>query len=146
MPQDPDPAVYKSAHWSIEYQTKFSSKYILRDKMKVLFSLFAVSCMAIDNMLLMMMMQQQTISNPNQGNQMNMMLPFLLMEDSDSTTSDNSNMLMMMMMQGGDMGNMNAMLPMLMLSDDTLDFKSLFLMTNMMNQGMIYTFLLFLHR
>ena len=32
------------------------------------------------------------------------------------------------------MADMNSMLPFLMLGDDSMDFKSLFLMTNMMNQ------------
>jgi hypothetical protein len=32
------------------------------------------------------------------------------------------------------MGDMNSMLPFLMMGDNSLDFKSLFLMTNMMNQ------------
>jgi hypothetical protein len=43
-------------------------------------------------------------------------------------------MLMLMMMQGGNMNDMNSILPLLMLGDGGLDFTSLFLMTNMMNQ------------
>ena len=63
-----------------------------------------------------------------------MMLPLLLMEDADNKTSDNSDMLMMMMMQGQNMNDMGSILPLMLLGDKSLDFKSLFLMTNMMNQ------------
>merc|ERR1712136_356269 len=41
---------------------------------------------------------------------------------------------MMMMMQGGSMGDSNSILPLLMLSDDSLDFKSFFLYSNMPKQ------------
>ena len=100
--------------------------------MKFLLSLLA-SCFALDTSLLMMMMQQQG-SNPSQQGQMDMMLPLLLMEDADNKTSDNSDMLMMMMMQGQNMNDMGSILPLMLLGDQSLDFKSLFLMTNMMNQ------------
>ena len=100
--------------------------------MKFLFSIIA-SCFALDTSLLMMMMQQQG-SNPSQQGQMNMILPLLLLKDGDNKTSDNSDMLMMMMMQGQNMNDMGSILPLMMLGDDSLDFKSLFLMTNMMKQ------------
>lgn len=67
---------------------------------------------------------------------MNMMLPLLLMGDSDDKTTENSDMLMLMMMPGGNMGDMNSIFPLLMLTDDSLDFKSLFLLTNMMKQSL----------
>lgn len=102
--------------------------------MKFLLSFFVLGSMAIDTTMLMMMMQQQTAQNPVQGNQMNMMLPLLLLKDSDNKTSENSDMLMLMMMQGQGMGNMQSVLPLLLLNDKSMDFKSLFLLTNMMNQ------------
>ena len=105
--------------------------------MRFLNSLFICSTLAIDSTLLMMMMQQN--GNQNQANQMDNLLPFLLMSDSDTESTENSDLLMMMMMQGGNMGDMSSILPLLMLSDDSMDFQSLFLMTNMMNQGRLHT-------
>ena len=103
-------------------------------KMKFLTSFFLCGALAIDSTLMMLMMQQTSETNPGQAGQMNMILPLLLLGDQDNKTSDNTDMLMLMMMQGQDMGDMNSMLPFLMMGDDSLDFKSLFLMTNMMNQ------------
>ena len=104
--------------------------------MKILSSFLALGCIqALDSTLLMLMMQQQSVSNPNQANQMSHLLPLLMLSDSDSNkTSDNSDMLILMMMQGQG-GDMNAVLPFLLLDDDSLDFKTLFLLTNMMRQG-----------
>ena len=89
--------------------------------------------MAIDSTLLMLMMNQN--SNPSQSNQMNMMMPLLLLDDKDSKTDKNKNLLIIMMMQGGNMADSQSILPLLMLDDDSVDFKSFFLYSNMLNQG-----------
>ena len=102
--------------------------------MKFLTSFFLCGALALDSTLLMLLMQQNGVSNPNQANQMDMMLPLLLLGKDDNKTSENTDMLMLMMMQGQNMGDMNAIMPLLLLGDDSLDFKSLFLLTNMMNQ------------
>ena len=74
--------------------------------------------------------------NQHQADQMNPLLPMLLM----SGDTDNSKLMMMMMMQNPEsMGDMNTMLPMLMMGEDELDFKSLFLLTSMMEKGSFYT-------
>ena len=105
--------------------------------MRFLANFFIFGTFAMDSTMLMLLMQQNAVQNPGQANQMNMILPFLMMDDFDSQSGENSELLMMMMMQGGNMGDMNSILPLLMLGDDSLDFKSLFLLTNMMKQGMI---------
>jgi len=81
--------------------------------------------------MLMLMMQNQGL-NPSQSNHMNLMLPFLLM---DSDSSENTDQLIMMMMQrgGGGTTDMDSILPFLR-DDDSMDFKSIFLMLNMMKQ------------
>ena len=85
----------------------------------------------------MLMMNQNSVENPSQANQMSMMLPLLLLDkdDKSSKTSDNKDLLILMMMQGENMGDSNAILPLLMLDDDSIDFKSFFLYSNMLNQG-----------
>ena len=71
-----------------------------------------------------------------------MMLPLLLLDDTNSTeSSDNKNMLIMMMMQGDNMGDMNSILPLLMLDDDSVDFKNFFLYSNMLKQGILTNFI-----
>ena len=85
----------------------------------------------------MLMMGQNSVENPNQGNQMQMMLPFLLLNDDDKKSSENKNFLIMMMMQGDNLGDSNSILPLLLLSDDSLDFKSFFLYSNMLKQGIL---------
>ena len=82
--------------------------------MMFLSTFFVCSAFAIDSMMLMMMMQQN--QSPNQASQINEMLPFLLLSESDSKASENSDMLMYMMMQnGGNFGDMESMMPLLML-------------------------------
>ena len=87
---------------------------------------------------LMLMMNPNLFGgSDHQVDQMNPLLPMLLMDSGDSS---NSKLMMIMMMQnGGAMNDMNGMLPMLMMGDDELDFKSLFLMTSMMEKG-IFTY------
>ena len=100
------------------------------------FGFFISAVLAIDSTMLMLMMQQNSLQNPSQANQMNMMLPLLLLDYTNSTeSSDNKNMLIMMMMQGDNMGDMNSILPLLMLDDDSVDFKNFFLYSNMLKQG-----------
>ena len=102
-----------------------------------IFSILLSTIFAIDSTLLMLMMGQKSVENPNQGNQMNMMLPLLLLDDDDKKSSENKNFLIMMMMQGENLGDSNSVLPMLLLSDDSLDFKSFFLYSNMLKQGIL---------
>ena len=49
--------------------------------------------------------------------------------------SDNKDLLIMMMMSGGNMGDMGSILPLLLLDDDSVDFKNFFLYSNMLKQG-----------
>ena len=111
--------------------------------MKIFGFLFS-AIFALDSTMLMLMMNQNSVQNPNQGNQMSMMLPLLLLdkEDKSSKTSDNKDLLILMMMQGDNMGDSNAILPLLMLDDDSLDFKTFFLYSNMLNQGIYFLFFL----
>ena len=103
------------------------------------FAFFISAILAIDSTLLMLMMNQNSVQNPAQGNQMNMMLPLLLLKDDDKKTDENKNLMIMMMMQGGKMDDTQNILPMLMMSDDSLDFKSFFLYSNMLKQGKHYS-------
>ena len=106
-------------------------------KMKIFGFLFS-AIYALDSTMLMLMMNQNSVQNPTQANQMNMMLPLLLLDKDDSKSSkssENKDLLILMMMQGGSMGDTNAILPLLMLDDDSLDFKSFYLYSNMLNQG-----------
>ena len=107
-----------------------------------IFGFFFSAILALDSTMLMLMMNQNSVQNPNQGNQMSMMLPLLLLdkEDKSSKTSDNKDLLILMMMQGENMGDSNAILPLLMLDDDSLDFKTFFLYSNMLNQGIYFLF------
>ena len=77
-----------------------------------------------------------------QGGSMSSMLPLMMLGDGfssksmddvfDSESSENSEFLqMMMMLMSG--GSMNSMLPLMMLGDD---FNPLFLLSNMMRNGM----------
>ena len=100
-----------------------------------LFAFLLSAIMAIDSTLLMLMMNQNSVQNPTQGNQMNMMLPLILLKDDDKKSDENKNLMIMMMMQGGNMDDTQSILPMLMMSDDSLDFKSFFLYSNMLKQG-----------
>ena len=99
------------------------------------FAFLLSAIVAIDSTLLMLMMNQNSVQNPSQGNQMNMMLPLLLLKDDDKNSDENKNLMIMMMMQGGNMDDTQNILPMLMLSDDSVDFKSFFLYSNMLKQG-----------
>ena len=89
----------------------------------------------------MLMMNQNSIRDPNQANQMGMMLPLLLLDKDEKSnkTSDNKDLLILMMMQGSSMGDTNSILPLLMLDDDSIDFKSFFLYSNMLNQGNFFS-------
>ena len=100
-----------------------------------IFAFFLSAVLAIDSTLLMLMMQQNSVANPNQGGQMGLMLPLLLLDDKDAKSADNKNLLIMMMMQGAEMGDTQAILPLLLLDDGELDFKSFFLYSNMLKQG-----------
>ena len=100
-----------------------------------LFAFLLSAVLALDSTLLMLLMNQNSVGNPNQANQMNMMLPLLLLDDEDAKSADNKNLLIMMMMQGGDMGDSQAILPLLLLGDGDVDFKSFFLYSNMLKQG-----------
>lgn len=104
--------------------------------MKFLAYLLTCGCKALDSTLLMLLMQKQGVQNLNQATQINMMIPLLLLDSEDGKGKENSDMLMMMMMQGNSMGDMDSILPLLMLSDDSIDFQSLFLLMNMMKQGL----------
>ena len=109
--------------------------------MKIFGFLFS-AIFAIDSTMLMLMMNQNSVQNPTQANQMNMMLPLLLLDKDESNStksSENKDLLILMMMQGASMGDSNAILPLLMLDDDSLDFKSFFLYSNMLNQGKFST-------
>ena len=101
-----------------------------------LFAFLLSVIMAIDSTLLMLMMNQN--SNPSQSNQMNMMMPLLLLDDKDAKSDENKNLLIMMMMQGENMADSQSILPLLMLDDDSVDFKSFFLYSNMLNQGNLH--------
>ena len=91
---------------------------------------------AIDSTMLMLMMHQNSVQNPNQGTQMSTILPLLLLDDEKSSKSDeNKDLLILMMMQGGNLGDSGAILPLLILDDDSLDFKNFFLYSNMLRQG-----------
>lgn len=72
----------------------------------------------------------------DQSEQMKMMLPLLLM---DAKTNENSKLLMMLIMQDPQWleNNDNHMLFTYLMNaeDDTLDFKTMFLMTNMFRKG-----------
>ena len=62
-----------------------------------------------------------------------MILPLLLLEDEkDSKTEENKERLIMMMMQGENFGASESILPLLMLSDATIDFKNFFLFSNLL--------------
>ena len=100
-----------------------------------IFGFFLSVVFAIDSTLLMLMVQQNSVANPNQANQMGMMLPLLLLDDKDAKSAENKNLLIMMMMQGGEMGDTQSILPLLLLGDGDLDFKSFFLYSNMVKQG-----------
>ena len=92
-----------------------------------------------EDMMLLMMMNSMGVS---QTDPMANLLPMmLLMDDDDSTTTttttdnDNSDALMMMMMLNPDaLNDPNMMMPMLLLGDGSLDMKSMFLMTSMMQK------------
>ena len=103
------------------------------------FAFLISAILAIDSTLLMLMMNQNSVQNPSQGNQMNMMLPLILLKDDDKKTDENKNLMIMMMMQGGNMDDTQNILPMLMMSDDSLDFKSFFLYSNMLKQGKYFS-------
>ena len=107
-----------------------------------IFGFFLSVVFAIDSTLLMLMMQQNSVANPNQANQMGMMLPLLLLDDKDAKSAENKNLLIMMMMQGGEMGDTQSILPLLLLGDGDLDFKSFFLYSNMLRQGNLLTVVL----
>ena len=108
-----------------------------------IFGFFFSAIFALDSTMLMLMMNQNSVQNPNQGNQMSMMLPLLLLDkdDKSSKTTENKDLLILMMMQGENMGDSNAILPLLILEDDSLDFKTFFLYSNMLNQGIIFFFI-----
>ena len=100
-------------------------------------------CLALDSSLLMLWMQQKSLQNPLQVNQMNPILPILLGRESfDAKERENKELLIMMMMKGEDLAHSDAVLPLLLLADNSLDFTSVFLYTHMMKQGTFYTFTL----
>ena len=111
-----------------------------KPKMKF-FGFFISTIFALESTLLMLMMNQNSIRDPNQANQMGMMLPLLLLykDEKSNKTSDNKDLLILMMMQGSSMGDTNSILPLLMLDDDSIDFKSFFLYSNMLNQGNFFS-------
>ena len=100
-----------------------------------IFGFLLSAVLALDSTLLMLMMNQNSVQNANQANQMNMLLPLLLLDEDDAKSADNKNLLIMMMMQNGDMRDTQAILPLLLLGDGDLDFKSFFLYSNMLKQG-----------
>ena len=99
------------------------------------FGFFLPAFLALDSTMLMLLMNQNSVENPNQANQMSSILPFLLIKDDDKKSSDNKDLLILMMMQGGSLGDTSQILPLLMLEDDSLDFKTFFMYSNMLKQG-----------
>ena len=99
------------------------------------FGFFLPAFLALDSTMLMLLMNENSVDNPNQANQMSSILPFLLIKDDDKKSSDNKDLLILMMMQGGSMGDTSQILPLLMLDDDSLDFKTFFMYSNMLKQG-----------
>ena len=99
------------------------------------FGFFLPAFLALDSTMLMLLMNQNSVENPNQANQMSSILPFLLIKDDDKKSSDNKDLLILMMMQGGSLGDTSQILPLLMLDDDSLDFKTFFMYSNMLKQG-----------
>jgi hypothetical protein len=96
--------------------------------MNLLNFFFLSSVVAVNQEILLNILQQQAASNSNQNNQLNLLPPFMMMEDMGNKTSENTDLLMSMIIQGE--LDTSSILPLLMLEDDTLDFKSIFLMTN----------------
>ena len=91
--------------------------------------------MALDSTMLMLMMNQNSMQNSHQANQMSIILPMLLLGDQkDVKIDENKRMLITMMMQGGNFGDSSSILPLLMLSDETVDFKNLFLFSNILQK------------
>lgn len=85
---------------------------------------------------IMLIMQPGLLGgNEHQANQMSPIIHALhVLEESGD--NENANLMMMMMMQNGGGGtDMDAMLPLLMMGDGQFDFKSMFLLTSMMDKG-----------
>lgn len=87
-----------------------------------------------DNLLMLMLMSPGLLGgNQVQADQMSPLLPLLLLDDSDSD-SDNTMMMMMLMMQNPT-ADFNTMLPLLLLEDGSTDFKTLFLLTTVVQNN-----------
>ena len=104
-----------------------------------IFPFFLTVGLALDSTLLMLMMQQNSVNNPGQARQMDHVLPLLLLDEKISNKSvDNKDLLVLMMMQGNTMGDTNAILPLLLLDDDSIDFRNFFLYSQMLKQGKLH--------
>merc|ERR1712184_217050 len=94
-----------------------------------MYSLLADDSDSSDKLLPLMMMQGQGEFNPMmslQSTDMNSLLPLTLLDDSsDGSSSTLKDLLPLMMMSGQGMGDMQSMLPMLLLSDSSSDIKDL---------------------
>ena len=65
---------------------------------------------------------------------MNIMLPWLLMDQAKSNSSSANRDLMMLMAMGGSGMDSASILPLMMMEDNSLDFKNFFLYSNLLRQ------------